>query len=90
MKSHAVPLLITTNTQVNAPINPTLDSDTGIYNGASNYGDTLVTLFKDGGPVGYYLSKNGGPTSLTIMKGIMFCPMQGHWEWATTLLQLLS
>ncbi|WP_342409697.1 stalk domain-containing protein [Paenibacillus sp. FSL R10-2778] len=61
VKSHAVPLLITTNTQVNAPINPTLDSDSGIYNGASNYGDTLVTLFKDGVPVGYYLSKNGGP-----------------------------
>ncbi|MEK5478028.1 stalk domain-containing protein [Paenibacillus sp. FSL R5-0407] len=61
LKSQAVPLLITTHTPVNSPINPTLNPDTGIYTGASNYGDTLVTLFKDGEPVGYYLSKNGGP-----------------------------
>lgn len=64
VKSHAAPLLIQTNTQVNAPINPTLDPNTGIYTGGSNYGDTLVTLFKDGEPVGYYLSKNGGPDQL--------------------------
>ncbi|MGG0813086.1 InlB B-repeat-containing protein [Paenibacillus alvei] len=64
VKSNAAPLLIQTNTQVNAPINPTLDPNTGIYTGGSNYGDTLVTLFKDGGPVGYYLSKNGGPDQL--------------------------
>lgn len=60
MKSQAAPLLIHTNTQVNAPIHPILDPNTGIYTGGSNYGDTLVTLFKDGEPVGYYLSKNGG------------------------------
>ncbi|EPY05782.1 subtilisin-like serine protease [Paenibacillus alvei TS-15] len=59
VKSHAAPLLIQTNTQVNAPINPALDSNMGIYTGGSNYGDTLITLFKDGVPVGYYLSKNG-------------------------------
>ena len=64
VKSQAAPLLIQTNTQVNAPINPTLDPNTGGYTGSSNYGDTLVTLFKDGGPVGYYLSKNGGPDQL--------------------------
>lgn len=64
VKSHAAPLLINTNTQVNAPIYPILDPDTGIYTGGSNYGDTLVTLFKDGGPIGYYLSKNGGADQL--------------------------
>lgn len=90
VKSNAVPLLITTNTQVNAPINPTLDSDTGIYSGASNYGDTLVTLFKDGGPVGYYLSKNGGPDQPNNHERHHVLPMQGHWEWATTRLQPLS
>ncbi|MEQ7049746.1 InlB B-repeat-containing protein [Paenibacillaceae sp. P-4] len=62
--SHAAPLLIKTNTQVNAPINPRLDLNTGIYTGGSNYGDTLITLFKDGVPVGYYLSKNGDPDQL--------------------------
>jgi len=64
VKSHAAPLLIQTNTQVNAPINPALDPNTGMYTGGSNYGDTLVTLFKDGVPVGYYLSKNGGSDQL--------------------------
>ncbi|EPY11481.1 InlB B-repeat-containing protein [Paenibacillus alvei] len=64
VKSQSAPLLIQTNTQVNAPINPTLDPNTGIYTGGSNYGDTLVTLFKDDEPVGYYLSKNGGPDQL--------------------------
>ncbi|WMT39240.1 immunoglobulin domain-containing protein [Paenibacillus sp. D2_2] len=61
IKSHSAPLLIKTNKPVNAPINPTLDPDTGIYTGGSNYGDTLVTLIKDSTVVGYYLSKNGGP-----------------------------